>query len=237
MNKYKSKLAEIKSKRLNAFSRLRHLLYFISLIAFSYLLLIAMLLGLNKLFIVGSILDSMVKFYFFWSFLFIVLLGFLFILFKLIGFAFENLTTSLSGISKSTHSRNHSNTTLKFYWLVYSLIIFCYLFIILWEEKYNYNTLFIILFEIIIFSGLISFSYQKPLISKAFWKAVFFIQLVEVLSVIMLNIYTPFFIYNFRIASDIFRFLMLCFFIFILVFIPIYGIWKYSFKSESVWSK
>ncbi len=119
MNKYKSKLAEIKSKRLNSFSRLKHSLYFFGLIAFAYLLFIAVLWGISKLFMVGSTLDSMVKTYFFWSLLALIIIGFVFILFKLIGFAFENLTTSLSGISKSSHSKSQENAMPKFYWLVY----------------------------------------------------------------------------------------------------------------------
>ncbi len=237
MNKYKSKLAEIKSNRLNSFSRLKHLLYFFGLIAFAYLLFIAVFWGLSKLFMIGSTLDSMVKFYFFWSLLALIIIGFIFILFRLIGFAFDNLTTSLSGISKSKHSKNHVNTTLKFYWLVYSVFVLSLLLIFIAQTRDNIILQLILLFEVVVFSGLIGFSYQYSIISKLFWKVVFFLQIVEIITAIILYINSPLFVYNFSLEYDVFRFIILCILIFIIIFIPLYGIWKYTFKSNSVWIK
>lgn len=237
MNKYKSKLAEIKSKRLNSFSRLKHSLYFFGLIAFAYLLFIAVFWGLSKLFMVGSTLDSMVKFYFFWSLLALIIIAFVFILFKLIGFAFDNLTTSLSGISKSRYINSKLEKKLRFYWLVYSVFILCFVLIFIAQTRDNTIVQLILIFEVVVFSGLIGFSYHRPIISKLFWKVVLFLQFIEIIAAIILYINFPVLIYNFSLEYDIFRFLILCVLIFVIVLIPLYGIWKYSFKNDSVWSK
>jgi hypothetical protein len=237
MNKYKSKLIDIKSQRNNGSQRIKHVLYFFGLIIFSYVLLIVTFLGISKLFVVTSTLDSVVNFYFFWSLLALIIIGFIFIIFKLIGYALEHLTISISGISKSRYLNSKIKRRLRFYWLVYSVFILSFFLIIFVQTLDNIIVQLILVFEVVVFSGLIGFSYHRSIISKLFWKVVLFLQIIEIIAAIILYINSPLSFYNFSFEYDVFRFIILCILIFIIIFIPLYGIWKYTFKSHDVWSK
>ena len=235
MNKYTEKLNNIKSRKLGPFERYKYFIYFLTLLIFSFLILVYGFKGLFEVLMISDTGNKEWANYISITLLVIAILSLLFLFFKMIGKALTYLTTCISGITEINYSAKRNNKPTRFYWLLYSVVFFISLLLMAPQAKQNNIGLLLFLFATYISTGLFGLSFHKAIYKKIIWKLVFYIQIIIFFAVVLLYFY---FQISLNHATMPFEFTKNIFLIFLMGFyflVSIYGVWKYAYQCNGLW--
>ena len=118
-----------------------------------------------------------------------------------------------------------------FYWKLFSISYFIGLLIIAWDAKNDAILLLFPLNGLIVFLGLIGLTYNINFFTKTAWKIIYYFQFV-IVALLSALYYSSLPFFTIEPLLDLNRFLILMMVVIFFLLMPIYGLWKYIYKSK-----